>query len=258
MKDSLLAISLAINVIICMGIPLGVFLYILVQKRNYLKPFVIGILVFFISQICLRLPLINNVLTKSDSFNIFKSFFPVAYIIFLGITAGIFEECGRYIGLKLALKNCRGFGAGVAFALGHGGIEALLIAGISSLYNLIILIILNLGNYNETILGMNANEAMLAFNSVSYIAVLTIGVERVLAMIIHLGLTMIVLYGIKVNNKYYLLTAITIHALVDTVAVFVGSIIGSVFWAEIWCLVCAIILIMTTIRIKKIIKRCRL
>lgn len=189
MKDSLLVISLVINVIICISIPLGVFIYILVKKRNYLKSYVIGALVFFITQICLRLPLINNVMVKFDSFNIFKSFYPVAYIIFLGITAGVFEECGRYIGFKLTLKKHRRFGDGVAFALGHGGIEALLIAGISSLYNLIILLNLNLGNDNGTILGMDANEAMIAFNSVNNISVLTIGLERMLAVVIHLGLT---------------------------------------------------------------------
>ena len=203
MKDSLLVISLVINVIICIGIPLGVFIYILVKKRNYLKSYVIGALVFFITQICLRLPLINNVMVKFDSFNIFKSFYPVAYIIFLGITAGVFEECGRYMGFKLTLKKHRRFGDGVAFALGHGGIEALLIAGISSLYNLIILLNLNLGNYNGVILGVDANEAMIAFNSVSNISVLTIGLERMLAVVIHLGLTMIVLYGIKFSKKYY-------------------------------------------------------
>ena len=101
------------------------------------------------------------------------------HFIFLGITAGVFEECGRYMGFKLTLKKHRRFGDGVAFALGHGGIEALLIAGISSLYNLIILLNLNLGNDNGTILGMDANEAMIAFNSVNNISVLTIGLERI-------------------------------------------------------------------------------
>ena len=138
---------------------------------------------------------------QETPFNIFKSFYPVAYIIFLGITAGVFEECGRYMGFKLTLKKHRRFGDGVAFALGHGGIEALLIAGISSLYNLIILLNLNLGNYNGVILGVDANEAMIAFNSVNNISVLTIGLERILAMVIHLGLTMIVLYGIKFSKS---------------------------------------------------------
>ena len=222
MKDSLLVISLVINVIICIGIPLGVFIYILVKKRNYLKSYVIGALVFFITQICLRLPLINNVMVKFDSFNIFKSFYPVAYIIFLGITAGVFEECGRYMGFKLTLKKHRRFGDGVAFALGHGGIEALLIAGISSLYNLIILLNLNLGNDNGTILGMDANEAMIA------------------------------LYGIKFSKKHYLLIAIALHAIVDVVVAFIGSIMGSLFWVEVWCLICAIIFIIITIKIKEI------
>ena len=219
MKDSLLVISLVINVIICIGIPLGVFIYILVKKRNYLKSYVIGALVFFITQICLRLPLINNVMVKFDSF-------------------------------KLTLKKHRRFGDGVAFALGHGGIEALLIAGISSLYNLIIL--LNLGNDNGTILGMDANEAMIAFNSVNNISVLTIGLERILAMVIHLGLTMIVLYGIKFSKKHYLLIAIALHAIVDVVVAFIGSIMGSLFWVEVWCLICAIIFIIITIKIKEI------
>ena len=110
-----------------------------------------------------------------------------------------------------------------------------------------------MGNDNGTILEMDANEAMIAFNSVNNISVLiTIGLERILAMVIHLGLTMIVLYGIKFSKKHYLLIAIALHAIVDVVVAFIGSIMGSLFWVEVWCLICAIIFIIITIKIKEI------
>lgn len=58
-------ISFTINILICFGIPFGYLLYA-IKKRKNLKPFFIGALVFFISQILLRIPLITYVLPKFD------------------------------------------------------------------------------------------------------------------------------------------------------------------------------------------------
>lgn len=58
MKYTSIMICTAINIIICFGIPMGYLIYI-IRKRSGVKAFFIGALVFFISQILLRLPLLK-------------------------------------------------------------------------------------------------------------------------------------------------------------------------------------------------------
>ncbi|MGL5066438.1 MAG: YhfC family glutamic-type intramembrane protease [Sarcina sp.] len=69
-----------------------------------MKMFLLGGLVFFISQIVLRIPIINNILPISESYVNFIIMHPIIHIFFLSLTAGLFEEIGRVIGFKV-LKN---------------------------------------------------------------------------------------------------------------------------------------------------------
>lgn len=227
-------ICIIINIIICFGIPLGYLVYIIATKKASAKYYFCGVMVFLVSQVFLRLPIIEKLLPKMDWYLFMQNVYPVIYCIFLGITAGIFEECGRYIGFKVFLKNNRTLENGIAFGMGHGGIEAMLIAGLS--------------NVQELILILNGNDAILR-NS-GYFQILSSGIERISCIAIHVGLTLIVLYGVKIGKKRYLLLAILIHGIIDT---FSG--LGfSLFVVEIWCMVWAAALIIFSIRSRKLFK----
>ena len=45
------------------------------------------------------------------------------YALFLGFTAGLFEEVGRYLAFTTILKKRLDWKNAVAFGIGHGGIE---------------------------------------------------------------------------------------------------------------------------------------
>lgn len=194
-----LVVSFIFNIIICFGIPIGGLIYLRRKEKNLIRPFIVGALVFFISQVLLRLPLVQVLLPKMDWFAMMSSLNPVMYIFFMGITAGIFEEVGRFIGFRVALKENRSWISGLAFGLGHGGIEAILIVGISSISNLVALI-----NTPELFSTVQCTEIFLG------------GIERVIAIIIHIACTLIVLYGINKRNNLYLLLAILIHGAIDS------------------------------------------
>lgn len=254
MRYIIMILCFTLNLLICIGVPIGVLIYLLVKKKEYLKPFLMGVVVFVVSQVCLRIPLLNIVLAQTSWYQSLSNLHPISYSIFLGITAGIFEEVGRYCGFNYGLKRNRSFKDGVAFALGHGGIEAILLAGISSLYNLLILLYISFGHTSGTILGVDIQTAIASFSSASYLSIIVIGIERIFAMCIHLGLTMLVLYGVNKNKIGYLLLAMFIHGVVDFGAVLLGIFGFNTIIIESWCLLCALIAIILTMKIKRCIK----
>src|SRR5690606_17813755 len=95
--------------------------------------FWLGALVFVVSQMLLRIPLISAlqlVLGPQIAGSPALSFVVGAG---LALTAALFETGGRYLGYRLLLRrDPKSWDVGVLFGLGHGGIEsALLVAGVA-------------------------------------------------------------------------------------------------------------------------------
>jgi uncharacterized membrane protein YhfC len=117
------------------------------------------------------------------------------------LSAGIFEEVGRFIGIKFFLKRGLNWENGVVFGLGHGGIEAFLLVGL---------------NYSKVILNVITGQAIKSIVNVPSYLFLFGGIERILAITLHIGMTMLVLYSIKYKKRRYLFYAILFHTLIDS------------------------------------------
>jgi len=221
MNETSLIICFIINIVVCFGIPLGALVYLVATKKKAEKSFFVGICIFLIFQVFFRMPLLQYVLSKMDWYNIMNSTSPIAYGLFLGLTAGLFEEVGRFLGFKIFLKKNLRWIDGFAFGIGHGGIEAMLLVGTSFIQRLIILISLNNGTFDPVKIGVSEESVRASFLVTTNIMVLIGGLERIFALTAHVGFTLIVLYGIKKGKLIYLGLAILVHAIVDsTVAIF--------------------------------------
>lgn len=252
MNYSTLMISFIINILITIGIPIGVLAYLSIYRREKVRVFLVGALVFLISQVVLRIPLLNGVLAKMDWFYNMTVFNPILYAVFLGATAGIFEEVGRLVGFNIAGEKNKGWIDGIIFGLGHGGIEAIIFAGIASIQNIYILITLNNGSFNEGFFGVSESTVRSIFDSTTSLMVLYGGIERILATIMHIGFTLIVLYGINKKKKaLFLIVAILIHGIVDTTVVISQQAGLSINAIELICGVFASVLLVYIIKSKK-------
>jgi uncharacterized membrane protein YhfC len=247
-------IGFIINIIICFGIPIGYLIYLIMTKRKNLKSYFCGALVFLISQIFLRIPIIQNVLPKMNWYISLTAFYPIIYCIFLGITAGIFEEVGRFLGFRFLLKKNRTWRDGIAFGIGHGGIEAILFTGISSIRNLIFLVALNQGNFDSNKFGISEDQIRRMFESITNINVLFAGIERISAITIHVGLSLMVLYGINSRRKAYLFLAVLIHGIIDSLLGILLQFGLPLYAIELWCVICAVMLLLYSIRTKNLFK----
>lgn len=150
------------------------------------------------------------------------------------LSAGIFEEGSRALILSTAGRRIRGERSGIAYGLGHGGTEVIVVALMTS----IAAIVLIGGVLDGTLTGNLPAESAAALDQASTLfAAQTIGasliaiVERVLAMSLHVILALLVLRIVERGGgagaiARRLALPIAIHASVNLVAVIGAQLFG--------------------------------
>jgi uncharacterized membrane protein YhfC len=199
-------------------LPLTASVWLSVKKKGYLKPILFGALTFFVFQVLLRLPLIQVVLPQMPWFTIMTVTSPVLTALFYGVTAALFEEGGRYIVMRLFLKNRQRTNDGIAFGIGHGGIEAILLVGINYL----------------AVLFMNIDVG-------SGPLIMAAGAERIFTMVLHISWSVMVMRSVRNKKLGWLLIAFGLHTVVDTGVLLIQNLGVSTFAIE--AIICVFALI---------------
>ena len=154
------------------------------------------------------------------------------YALYGGLAAGVFEETGRFLAMKFLLKQ-EPFQArtGVAYGIGHGGIEMLIIFGITMVSNIALAAMINNGQADTLIASAPAEaqaqvQAQLAQLQSSTAGSFLIGLwERASALILQIGLSVMVWTAVRKGGKWLWLfpAAILLHFLVDGCAVILAK-----------------------------------
>ncbi len=146
-----------------------------------------------------------------------------AYVVYGTVMAGVFEECGRHIVLKYVMKKNRTCENAVLYGIGHGGIEILAVLLPAMISYLVIAVLFSEGDAETALSSLKITEetAAAALPAVQAAAAFDYGmaamnvVERVTAMLTHIGLTVIVYYGVANAKRICLPAAILLHMLAD-------------------------------------------
>jgi len=181
---------------------------------------------------------------------------PWLYGLFLGFTAGLFEETARLFFIKVLCRKNRRYIDGIAFGLGHGGIEAILLVGINAVTMLVYFIAINNGTFDSITTGLDPSYASAIYQKFTGITALQaalMGVERLIAIAAHIGFTMIVLTGIIKNSSVkYLIIAILGHTILDAPIIILPQVFGvGEMGMEIYLALCAAALVFYTIKARK-------
>ena len=139
---------------------------------------------------------------------------PLLYVIYGICMAALFEETARLIFFKwLEKKRTLEDSDALAYGLGHGGLE-LLYLGMGSLISLLILFSL-LESSNPDLANLLPKNTLETVQSLSGWQVYLLGVERVLALVMQIGLSFWVYQAVRQKNWIYLVTAYGFHAFFD-------------------------------------------
>src|SRR5262249_55697635 len=186
----------------------------------------IGGAVFLVSQVLLRLPWqlpLNAFVQKSTGG---RGALIYAFIAFSALTAGIFEEVGRWLGYRFFIKEERSWRGGVRYGLGHGGVESVLLVGLTLAAVLALYVLLSRG-VSLPIPAAKLEVIREHFSTLTAIKALAGGAERLFALCIQVALSLIVLQAFWRRNPRWLACAVALHFVVDFVAVIAARLAGA-------------------------------
>lgn len=234
--------------------PIGLAIYFKWKWKISIKAVLVGALIFFVFQMVIRIPLLQISATQGW----YKAMAQNAVLIalFLGITAGMFEEVGRFIGFKYLLKKNLSRKNGIAFGIGHGGIEAIILVGLTNINNIVSSLMINSGVFDAMVApklpGETAQMIKNTLISTSPLMFAFGGIERIFAITIQIALSLVVLYAVMYRKNIVLLYAILLHAVVDSPVVILSANKASIWVTEGFVFLCAIASLIFILKSKKI------
>ena len=228
-------IMMAVNAVLGIAVPVCLSVYLVRKHHARLSTILIGAGTFILFALVLESIMHQLVLKGPHGASILDN--TLRYAIYGGLAAGVFEETGRFLSMKFLMKKEPSAPLpGVAYGIGHGGVEMLIIFGITMINNLVISALINSGQ-TDVIFSKVPDEAVEQLRSqldqlqMIGAGTLIIGIwERFSALVLHLGLSMMVWVAVRKGGKWLWLlpAAIALHAIVDAGAVLLQKSAGMV------------------------------
>jgi uncharacterized membrane protein YhfC len=219
MVSNLAMAGIATAIALSIGGPIAV--YLICRKRMTLswRNIVIGAGVFFLFALVLEQALHYFVLQANPVTVGWIRSNPWNYVAYGVAAAALFEEGGRYLAMRLLVKDTGKPGTGVAYGIGHGGLEALLLGALAQIQFLMTAIMLNQGRL-EAMLNASVPPAQLAMlrhqlETATFFDVTYGGIERVVALLAQIGFSLLVWKAVSERKIVYLFAAMTAHAVLD-------------------------------------------
>ncbi len=251
--------SLIITVILMIAIPVIFSLYWRKRHKQQIRIswLIAGAVGFLVSARVLELGIHYLCIVMDNPVSRFINGNTAAFVLY-GITmAGVFEECGRHIVLKHIMKKNRTRENAVMYGIGHGGIEILTVLLPSMILYLAIAVLFSQGDTANALKALNITEdtAAAALPSVQAAAAFDYAmmamnvIERLFALLLHIGLTVIVYYGVVNAEKTCLPMAILLHMLMDTFPALYQRGLVPLWAVEVWAAVWTAVVMFITVKL---------
>lgn len=201
--------------LICFLVPISSSICLFKKDKNTMKPIIVGVFVFFLFQIALKVPLsalvMNSYFYEDIANNVWLD------SIIMGLLYGVFGELGKLFGFKSFLRNHNKWIDGIALGVGYGGMGAIYSVGLDELEDSVLLTLTSIKGYDYTEILIGSEKLDLLLDQFQYLKNIDLFVEsfnQVLFMIIQVALSVLVLYAVN-NGKYiYVFVAVIFDLLI--------------------------------------------
>ncbi len=188
----------------------------------------IGALAFVLSQV-IHIPLLLGLQPLLQTAG-FTSLSPTVNLIltglFYGLLAGICEEPMRWLAYKVIKEKGQRPNSSVVLGIGHGGVESVVLIGISVAATFFTM--LSIRSTGVAIPGISL-EMMQQFFAMDWYMPLAGAVERLSAIGIHIGMSVVVWKSVRYRSWKWFLGAVLLHTAYDAIAV-IMSLGGTNVW----------------------------
>ena len=240
--------SLIITVALMIAIPVVFFVYWRGKHKGQtnISFLIAGAVGFIVSARMLELGVHYLCIIADNPLSRFINGNTAAFVLYGSAMAGVFEECGRHIVLKYIMRKNRTRENAVMYGIGHGGIEIIAVLLPAMITYLAAAALFSQGDTEYALNSLKITEetASAALPVVQAAAAFDYGmmtvnvVERLLAMLLHIGLTVIVYYGVINAKKGCLPAAVLLHMLIDIFAVLYQKGAVPLWSVEVWAALC--------------------
>ncbi|KEK25217.1 YhfC family intramembrane metalloprotease [Bacillus gaemokensis] len=223
--------SMITQLVLSVLVPIIVLVYFRKKYHINWKVVGVGVLIFIGFAQILETPFHVFMLGNQATSELLKN--PFLYAIYGGLTAAIFEEAGRFIAFFYLLKKYQEYKDGLAYGIGHGGIESISIGALASLQTLYFALSINNGSFSKLIekTPQLSQVQDLLISTPPYLYLLG-SIERILALVLQIAFTMLILYGVKHKKYIFVLYAVLFHTFVDFFAGLYQKQVINIFFAE--------------------------
>ncbi len=157
---------------------------------------------------------------------------PYFYPIFLGLSAGLWEELSRYAVYHGWASDARSWRKGVLLGAGHGGIEAI-IFGLLVLYTFFNMVVLRGEDLARIVPPEQmalAQKQIAAYWSAAWPYTMLGALERALTIPCHIAFSLLVLQAFTRRQPFWVGLAVLWHAVVDAVVVYFSTLWAGAAW----------------------------
>ena len=221
-------VILGIGALIGFVAPLGIAIWWLVKKKENFVTYLVGVVTFCLFVFVLEKPIQNALIIPDHAVSRFINARPVLWAFVVGLFPGVFEETGRFVAFKTVLKKKRNKETSITYGLGHGGVEMMLLFGLTYVTYISYAVMINTGTF-QTVIDQVTTQAPDQLDAVYEMAnqiagfsfgALALGlVERIFAFLFHVGASILVFYAARDKKKFWLYPlAIVLHTIMDMIA----------------------------------------
>lgn len=213
--------------VLAITIPVVLIVAWKMYTKRSLVPFWVGIMVFIaFSRMLEMIPhslflLSSNPVSKAINGNV------VLYVIYAATVAALFEETGRYLAFRFVLTKHPNKETAVTYGIGHGGIECVLVLGVTYIQYYAYGQLINSGSmdkmlsaYKDSSQSVDAlNQLITNIKEVTKMTCYMADLERISAMMVQIALSILVFQAVYVAGKKYMYwVAVALHFLMDVPA----------------------------------------
>ena len=220
------------------------------------KHFFVGALIFIVFVYVLESVMHLFCLTMDNPISRFLNGAVWRYALYAGLAAGIFEETGRLVAFKTLMRKASDKKSSISYGLGHGGIEAILVMGISYLVYAVFMIIYNskgVEGLSQLTGAEGANALATTLGSLSPGICCVALLERLCATTFHICASVLVFVAARDSKRFWLYPlAILLHAALDIPAGFCQKGMLPIWVIEVYVAVMAVVMVVVARKVWKL------
>ena len=225
---------LALGTILMIATPIVIAIIWTKKKKERFTTVLVGAATFLLFAVILEKPLQALLIAPTQigladtGISQFVNARPILWAFIAGLFPGVFEETGRLVAYKTVLKKRNDRETSISHGIGHGGFEVMYLMGVSYATYIVYAVMINSGTFGtvvDQVMAQDPDQAdtlVVVANGIASFSFANLAlsiVERVFAVLFHIGASIIVFYACRDKGRLWLYPlAILIHTAMDFIA----------------------------------------